>query len=558
MRMFRQNRKAPAAIASVILAAMYGYFYLYEGYLSNAIFMTALAGAIISALAFLTRRVLFPTVLFASFASIVAVTAYVKFEALTFALHAWDFFYYAQSWSIVGEWWQGRPVAIAILVAGILSLTVGSWIAWRIERPLILRRWASVSFALMIGVASLSLWVRGERMHMQFNFPDWHVTSFFVSLQETVEALRRGSLIEAAKSSGEKPFDPNWTCTPQGKPPHIIMIHQESVGPPQFFPQVQYDPVILPIFNSFDGKLHKMNVETFGGASWLTESAVLLGLSSRFFGSMKDFIQFFMAGKLQESLPQVLEKCGYRNVMFYPYIFGTFGNKRFFETIGLREVFDRRAQGAQEDYARDRFYYDSMMKEFSRHLGKSQKPMFAFLQTMVAHWPYDVAMEPGVEVPDGGDKNHPEMGEYLRRLAMVNIDLDYLKKELWARFPDEQFLLVQYGDHHAVPFGYLWGYDKFTDVQDMVLPKGYPLYTTYYSVDGVNYTPPRLPALDSVDTAFVGAIFLDAARLPLPESWRERLRLMQLCEGKAFECKQRDGMLKFHRRLIESGLMTEK
>ena len=92
----------------------------------------------------------------------------------------------------------------------------------------------------------------------------------------------------------------------------------------------------------------------------------------------------------------------------------------------------------------------------------------------------------------------------------------------------------------------------------MKLPEGYPLYTTYYSVDGVNYTPPPLPNLDSVDIAFAGAIFLDAARLPLPESWRERLRLMQVCAGLAWNCKQRDEMLKFHRRLIESGLMQNQ
>lgn len=554
----RLSLRTSAGLAALIFALLCAYFFFTEGYLSNAIFMMGLGGAILSAIAFLTRRPLFSAVLFASFVIIVAVTAYVKYEALTFTLHAWDFVYYRQSWSAIAEWWQGRPVAIAILVAGLLSLTIGSFMAWRKETPLPRRLAPALAVIMMSGVAASALWVRGERLHMQFNFPDWHVSNFLVSFQETVEALRRGSLIEAADKSEAKPFDANWTCKPQSKPPHVILIHQESVGPPMFFPQVAYDPVIEPLFKSFDGRIHKLNVETFGGASWLTESAVLLGLASNYFGSMRDFIQFFMAGKMQESLPQVFERCGYRNMMFYPYAFGAFGNKRFFETIGLREVYDRKAQGAQFDFARDRFYYDNMLKTMGGHIGGNSQPLFIFLQTMSVHWPYDIAFEPGLEVPDGGDKNHPEMREYLRRLAISRLDLDYLKEQLRTRFPGEQFLLLQYGDHHAIPSAYLLGYDGSTSVQEMKIPPGYPYFTTFFSVDGVNYAPPRLTALDSIDTAWLGAIFLDAARLPLPESWRERLRLMQLCEGKAFACKQRAEILKFHRRLIESGMMQAK
>ncbi len=541
-----------------ILAGLGWYFFETEGYLSNAIHMMALGAAMISALVFLTRRPFASAVFFASLVAVIAITAYVKFEALTFTLHMWDFVYYARDWMPVFGWWFGRPAAMLAIIGALASLIVGTWLAWRLEKPSIGRRWAFLSMLLMAALSYTAVSIRGHRPHVLFNFPDWHVSSFFASSIETAEALRRGGMIETAQRSNAKPFESSWTCKPEKKPPHIILIHQESVGPPMFFPQVTYDPMILPLFNSFDGKLHKLNVETYGGASWISESAVMLGLSSRYFGSMKDFIQFFMAGRVKDSMPQILEKCGYRNIMFYPYIFGTFGNKSFFETIGVREVFDRKSQGAKLDWDTDRFYYDNMLKEIGKHVAGSQKPLFTFLETMSAHWPYNYEFEPQIKVPSGGPNNHPEMNEYLRRLAMARIDLDYLKEQLRTRFPDESFLLVQYGDHHAIPTAYLYGYDTEDGVQDMKLPEGYPLYTTYYSVDGVNYTPPPLPNLDSVDIAFAGAIFLDAARLPLPESWRERLRLMQVCAGLAWNCKQRDEMLKFHRRLIESGLMQNQ
>ncbi len=554
--MVRLTHLQAAIAAGLLYAALCVFLYFTEGLFWNTIFIMAMSGAIIAALTFLSRRPLFSVWVYASFVAAISIIAEVKFENQTFTLHAWDFIHYARSWASVAEWWSGRPEAVAMLAGALASLLLGGWIAWRADRPFGVRPWAAAAcVALSIG-AYAAVRERGERMHMQFNFPDWHLTSFLVSWVETAQTLWRGGLIDAAATSEAPPFQQNWTCAPPvAKRPHVIMIHQESVGPPFFFPEVTYDPGFVPLFNSFDGKLHKMNVETFAGASWITESAILMGLSSKFFGGMKDFIQFYMADRVKDAMPQVLEKCGYRNVMFYPYNFGVFGNRKFFESIGIREVFDKKAMGAQYDWDRDRFYYDHMLNEIERHLKTSDKPLFSFVLTMSAHWPYTWTFAPEMNVPTGGPNNHPEMNEYLRRLAMVKMDLDYLKEELGRRFPGEQFLLVQYGDHHALPASYLWGYTYETGVQDMTLPEGFPLYTTYFSVDGVNYTPPRLPALDSVDTAFVPAIFLDAARLPLPESWRERLRLMQLCEGLAWQCKQRDEILKFHRRLIDSKLI---
>ena len=59
-------------------------------------------------------------------------------------------------------------------------------------------------------------------------------------------------------------------------------------------------------------------METFGGASWLTEFSVLTGLSTYSFGGMRQFVQQIMAGKVKDSLPHALARCGYRNVVFYP------------------------------------------------------------------------------------------------------------------------------------------------------------------------------------------------------------------------------------------------
>ncbi|MEQ1615307.1 MAG: sulfatase, partial [Hyphomicrobiaceae bacterium] len=80
-------------------------------------------------------------------------------------------------------------------------------------------------------------------------------------------------------------------------------------------------------------------------------------------------------------------------------------------------------------------------------------------------------------------------------------------------------------------------------------------FVTYYSADGVGYQPGPLPDVDLLDVPYLGAVIMDAARLPLPDTYRERKRLMTVCDGRYHGCSSRGEILAFHRRLLNSGLM---
>ena len=72
----------------------------------------------------------------------------------------------------------------------------------------------------------------------------------------------------------------------------------------------------------------------------------------------------------------------------------------------------------------------------------------------------------------------------------------------------------------------------------------------------MRYTPPPpLPPVDVLDVPYLGAVILEAAGLPLSDVYRERKRLMKLCNGHYRGCGARSEILKFHRRMIDSGLM---
>ena len=119
--------------------------------------------------------------------------------------------------------------------------------------------------------------------------------------------------------------------------------------PPSLFPRLQYDRALDRFFLSDDGRLHRLRVETYGGGSWVTEFALLTGISTKAFGDMRMFVQVLMEGRLKETLPQSLENCGYRTLMLFPMSSGFLSLDRFYRSIGFSEILDRRAQGAPTD-----------------------------------------------------------------------------------------------------------------------------------------------------------------------------------------------------------------
>lgn len=557
----RELRPATAWIVAAVLVALVGrHFWRDEGEFANILFAAAVTAALVALLTLIARRALFATVVVVSLVTIIVWAASTKRAMMNMVLHAYDIFFYLSSWSTVSYMWGDQRRYVVGLIAACLATGLVGWAAYRIDSTRIARRHAVLLLAAFLSLAGLGAYNKGERRHMQFYYSNLYVSSFYASWGETLETLWRGALLEAAPRGGATtaPFHIPSRCDVAARPPHIILIHQESLVQPSLFPTLRYDQSVDQLFRSGDQILHKMRVETYGGASWLTEFSLLAGVSTHSFGGMRQFVQTFTQGRLKDTLPQVLSRCGYRNVVFYPLLKNFVSNDRFYTSIGLKEIFDLKAQGAKSGQERDRFYFDNAMTEMDRHFKASRQPMFTFIQTMSAHWPYDVKYEPELDVPGGGPGTGPEMSEYLRRVSIAKMDYDYLVAELQRRFPSERFLIVHYGDHHPMATRTLLGYKDETEAEDVALDPDSIGFITYYAAQGVNYRLPALPQYDPLDVPYLGTVMLDLAGLPLSDSHRERKRLMTLCRGRYNSCPKRDEILQFHRRLIDSGVMAAR
>ena len=178
---------------------------------------------------------------------------------------------------------------------------------------------------------------------------------------------------------------------------------------------------------------------------------------------------------------------------------------------------------------------------------------------MTAHWPYDMTYWPERDASGGGAGEHPEIREYLRRLAMAKEDYEEMRAALAQRFPDERFLILHYGDHHPLATRSFFGFDdEAIEAMNRRLPQDSAAFLTYFAAQGVNLAPPPLPQTEALDAAYLGVVLMEQAGLPLPESWRARARLMRDCDGRYAQCPDRAAVLAFHRKLADSGLVRAR
>ena len=519
-------------------------------------FAIAVTAAFASLVTFLTRRVLFASVVTTSLVAVVFLVSLEKQATMNMGLHSYDLFFYLNVDTFELLWGDYRRYVVVVLAVVVAAIILAA-LTWRFDTTRLSHLASGLTLVAAIAVAgAFESQASAENTPFRFlNDGNSFVSAFYLSWSETWGTLMRGQLMEAAAQTELPDFISDPKCTPATKPPHIVLIHQESLVPPSLFPRLEYDHALDRFFLSDDGALHKLRVETYGGASWVNEFALLTGISTKAFGDMRMFVHVLMGGRLKETLPQTLAKCGYRTLMLFPMKKGYLSLDRFYRSIGFTEILDRRDQGAPTIRERDRFYFQNALEAMDHHFKSSDRPLFVYIQTMASHGPYDSAYMPEENVPGGGPGTSAEMSEYLRRAAMAQRDGVFLMDEIKRRFPGEPILVVRYGDHQPSAtrdiINDVWG-DDSPDVG----PDGSPgPFITFYAIQGSNLAVPPLPAYDPLDIAYVGTVMLEAAGLPLSAAQRERKRLMVACAGRYFGCEPRSQILAFHRRLINSGFV---
>jgi hypothetical protein len=443
-------------------------------------------------------------------------------------------------------------LAVLASVIALIPLVV---VAWRCD-PWRVRRLTACAAALAALAALTALELRFPMQPFEAYFGNNHLSAFARSGVDTVaELLTHGLMesdavaVERLKASADTP------CRPAGKPPHIILVHDESSFDMRMAPGIKLPRGYGAHFLSFDGKERNFIVESAGGPSWYTEYNVLAGLSARSFGRFAYFVTRIAAGRVKRGLPAALRRCGYRTFSLYPAL-GAFMSARSFQaTIGVQRFFDLHDLGSRR-IEPDSFFYDAAARMIEREHARS--PMFVFVYLAANHFPWDYRYRPDL-MPQWRDPgNDPLIDEYLRRQAMSAQDYVDFRKRLARQFPGEPFLLVRFGDHQPDFAADLIEPELDARGRARRLMAYDPRYfTTYYAIDALNFDPVDVSsALDTLEGPYLPLVVQEAAGLPLDPSFVEQKNILIRCKGLFYACAGGTEARHFNRMLIDAGLIS--
>jgi phosphoglycerol transferase MdoB-like AlkP superfamily enzyme len=445
------------------------------------------------------------------------------------------------------------PDLRVFLILGLLILIPALMLVWRIDPFRVPRL---VSFAGALGCAviiTLLALAVPEQPWQQFQGIN-HVSTFVRSGLTTAYQLSTKGWIDFDTTTADQlRAAVDEPCTPAGKPPNIILLLDEASFDARAVPGIKLPDGYGPHFVSFDGKARKLFVEGSGGPTWYTEYNVLTGLSARSYGRLSYYVTRIAAGRVKRGLPQELRRCGYKTISLYPAYGAFLSAKKFQTTAGIRHFFDS-ADMKAGDFEPDSFYFDQALKTMAAE--QDGRPQFVMTYTMFNHFPWWNTLKPELTPNWKPPGNDPQLDEYLRRQSLSASDYAAFKARLAKEFPGQPFLIVRFGDHQP-------GMAQFIDpaaTEEMIARRimSYdPRYfTTYYAIDGVNYTPKDVSsALDQLEAPYIPLIVQEAAGLPLDPSFAEQKKILNRCQGLFFQCAGGAEVRRFNRLLIDAGLI---
>ncbi|MGZ5880918.1 MAG: sulfatase-like hydrolase/transferase [Xanthobacteraceae bacterium] len=447
-----------------------------------------------------------------------------------------------------------KPDLLREVVLALVLIIPALMLLWRIDsfrmRPRLAGMGFLACFAALLGIA-----LAVEQEDWETFSGNSYVSKFSHSgVAATFDLMAHGYLDAGATLNEHLKALPEATCTPSAKPPHIILVHDESSFDIRVAPGVKVPAGYGGHFRSSDGKRRRFIAEGAGGPSWYTEYNVLAGLSARSFGRFAYYVTQIAAGRVERGLPTALRRCGYRTFSIYPALGAFMSARNFQTTTGMQKFLDQDALGTHR-IEPDQFYYDAALRMIERE--RERGPMFLFVYLAANHYPWSGRWRPDL-LPDWKSLgNAPEVDEYLRRQSMSFRDYAALLDRLKHDYPDESFLLVRYGDHQPEFASFILdpSLDE-TAINRRLMVYDPRYFTTYYAIDTINFKPANLAsALDTLEGPYLPLVIQEAAGLPLDPSFAEQKQILERCKGLFYACAGGAEARRFNRLLIDAGLI---
>ena len=227
----RMQRVVAVTAALALLGAILVLLFCTEPIAPRFWFAIAVTAAFAALVTFLTRRLLFASVVTASLVAVVFLVSLEKQATMNMGLHSYDLFFYLNVDTFELLWGDYRRYVVVVLAAVVAAIILAA-LTWRFDTTRLSRLASGLTLVAAIGVAG-AFESQASAENTPFRFlhdGNSFVSAFYLSWSETWGTLMRGQLMEAAAQTELPDFISDPKCTPATKPPHIVLIHQEFVG----------------------------------------------------------------------------------------------------------------------------------------------------------------------------------------------------------------------------------------------------------------------------------------------------------------------------------------
>ncbi|MCP4314761.1 MAG: sulfatase [Hyphomicrobiales bacterium] len=480
----------------------------------------------------------------------------IKFQMKGFSLHIYDLYVAASDLELLKFITGSYMHLVAPVVVILCVFLLAGIVMFRMDRPSNLslpKRLLPLLAAVIITPMTYPQDAYSEQRYFYYLIGR-HSTAFFVSLLDLQYAFGKNKLEKSlAAMPAQPPFNGAAQCG-AGNRPDIFVVLEESHTDPALFTQLENRTQLADRMRITGETMHPLNVEMFGGGTWISGLSFLTGLSALDFGWRSPYLTTKLENAVGGAIPQILTDCGYRTVAMLPLGYTFVNEGPFLNSIGFETVLDGKAVSAPSDHMRDSFYFGAAEKLIEDHRANDGRPLFVYLQTMFPHSPYYPILEPEVEI--SGAPFHPDtkIDEYLRRLLIARADYADFRKRAYEKATQRGLVTLSFGDHQTYATMPLV---VAQDGENALARPGSLAYRTYYTLS--DNLPRNDEAVDdggqSIDIGFLGVKLLQAAGIPGSDVFVDLAGLADMCGGAYYACPLRDAVDRHLRRRIDGGLL---
>ncbi|MEX3008479.1 sulfatase-like hydrolase/transferase [Hoeflea sp. TYP-13] len=480
----------------------------------------------------------------------------IKFKMKGFSLHIYDLFIAAGDMELVKFVTGNYLHLVAPVLVTLVLFAIAGVFMFRLDRPRNLAISTRVLPVLAVMVL-LPMTYPSEAYKEQRYFyylQGRHASAFFVSLLDLQYTFDDNELEKRLSALPAQPPLSGTAVCGSGDKPDIFAVLEESQTDPALFTQLNNRNRLSEDMRVTGEAMHPLNVEMFGGGTWITGLSFLTGLSALDFGWRSPYLTTELEGAVHGAIPQILADCGYRTVAMLPLGYNFVNEGPFLKSIGFETILDGDAMGAPSHHMKDDFYFETAKKLIREHRSKDDRPLFLYLQTMFPHSPYESALAPDIEI--AGDPLHadPQIAEYLRRLLIARSDYADFRKWAYEAAADRGLVTLSFGDHQTFVTMPLIAE---LDGQNPLARTDSLAYRTYFTLSD-NLSDSADEAYENtqaIDIGFLGVKLLQSAGIPGSDVYIDLADLADRCGGAFFACPQRELIDRHLRSRIDGGLL---